>query len=272
MLGQAVPHRLVRIYASSNAPCQPSAAPVSVRCTGLKRLLAIRFSPGVVAVWVCVFVSGGPSVAQQGAVPSSWGSLSGVLSEAGSGKAIVGARVTLLDTEGVVAGEVLSSSNGTFELRELLPGGYKLQVDRLGYEPWESDVVEVVGGATSLVLRLEVPIRPIPMPDLFATTQSECPASAGDRRQALEMYESVKPKLERASSSEDLGVIRTRVIRQVRKYRGGASSLTLPVGIRRPLLHTGHSQLHPRRSWRRRGTPRCWTIRRRCFMHLMGRR
>ncbi|WP_420633122.1 carboxypeptidase-like regulatory domain-containing protein [Candidatus Palauibacter sp.] len=147
--------------------------------------------------------------------------LSGLLLTEGSGVAIEGAHVTLVDPGDVVLAESLSDEQGAFSLPMPPPGTYRVRVTRIGYQTWASDTVHVAATSQSRVLRLNVPVQAIPLPELSVVESNDCPTTPEERRLAFELYESVLPILATVSSTADLGALRMRMIRPTVVWRRG---------------------------------------------------
>lgn len=79
--------------------------------------------------------------------------ITGQVMEAASGQPIVGARVALLDSRGLVVRSVESDAAGNFHLRVERPGAHRLRADRVGYRRSTSPPVTVVPDDT---LRVEM--------------------------------------------------------------------------------------------------------------------
>ena len=148
--------------------------------------------------------------------------LAGLLVTEGTGEPVAGAIVALVDAEDAVLGETLSNESGAFNLPLPPPGVYRVRVTRIGYESWASDALHLPAPPESRALRLEVPVRPIPLPDLLVTEQNDCPTTPEERERAFELYESVLPVLRTVSSTADLGTLVMRMVRPVRAWNRGA--------------------------------------------------
>ncbi|WP_425153588.1 carboxypeptidase-like regulatory domain-containing protein [Candidatus Palauibacter sp.] len=147
--------------------------------------------------------------------------LSGVLVSEGDGAPVDGAVVSLVDLNDVVVWETLSNGSGAFSLPLPPPGTYRVRVSRIGYESWTSGAIHVAAPAESRTLRFEIPVRPVPLPELMVTEQNDCPTTPEERRRAFELYESVLPILASASHTEDLGRLRMSMVRPAKVWRRG---------------------------------------------------
>lgn len=147
--------------------------------------------------------------------------LTGLLVTEGTGAPVTGAIVALVDEGGAVLGETLSTEVGTFSLPQPPPGAYRVRVTRIGYESWASGILRLAPSTDPATLRFEVPVRPIPLPELSVTEKNDCPTTPEERRRAFELYESVLPILANVSSTEDLGVLRMRMVRPIKVWKRG---------------------------------------------------
>ena len=147
--------------------------------------------------------------------------LPGILVSEVDGAPVDVAVVSLVDADDTVVWETLSSANGAFSLPLPPPGTYRVRVARIGYDSWTSGPIRIDSAQESGLLRLEIPVRPVPLPELRVTEQNDCPTTPEQRRRAFELYESVLPILATVSHTEDLGRLRMRYVRPVREWRRG---------------------------------------------------
>ena len=147
--------------------------------------------------------------------------LSGLLVSEGDGTPVSGAVVSLVDVNDAVLWETLSDGRGAFGLPAPSPGAYRVRVARIGYESWISPPIRIASAAESRTLRFEIPVRPVPLPELMVTEQNDCPTTPEERRGAFELYESVLPILASVSHAEDLGALLLRMVRPVKVCRRG---------------------------------------------------
>ncbi len=152
--------------------------------------------------------------------------ISGLLLTEGSGTPVEGAVIALMGSEGSTQWETLSDERGAFSLPVPPPGVYRVQVTRIGYGSWASDTLHVAAASGSRNLRLNVPVRPIPLPELSVSEQNACLTTPEERRRAFELYESVLPMLASSSFTADLGDLRMRMIRPTVEWRRGAHRYT----------------------------------------------
>ena len=101
-------------------------------------------------------------------------------------------------------------------------GVYRLLVARIGYQSWASDTLHVEWASESRALRLDVPVQPIPLPELAVSAENVCPTTPEERQRAFALYESVLPILSTVSHTADLGALQMRMVRPSKVYyRGG---------------------------------------------------
>ena len=147
--------------------------------------------------------------------------LMGYIVAEGDGAAVDVAVVSLVDADDTVVWETLSNASGAFSLPLPPPGTYRIRVSRIGYDSWTSGPVRIDSVQASGPLRLEIPVRPVPLPELMVSEQTDCPTTPEERRRAFELYESVLPILATVSHTEDLGRLRMRLVRPVKEWRRG---------------------------------------------------
>ncbi|WP_425153589.1 carboxypeptidase-like regulatory domain-containing protein [Candidatus Palauibacter sp.] len=147
--------------------------------------------------------------------------LTGILVSEADGAPVDGAVVSLADLNDVVVWETLSNEGGAFSLPLPPPGTYRVRVSRIGYASWTSGPVRIDSAQTSGPLRLEIPVRPIPLPELMVTEQNNCPTTPEERRRAFELYESVLPILASMSTAETGDSLLVRMERPVRIWKRG---------------------------------------------------
>ena len=147
--------------------------------------------------------------------------LAGILVSEGDGAPVDGAVVSFVGLDDVVVWETLSNASGAFSLPLPPPGTYRARVTRIGYDSWTSGPIRIDSAQASGPLRLEIPVRPIPLPELMVTEQSNCPTTPEERRRAFELYESVLPILASTSTAATGDSLLVRMERPVRIWRQG---------------------------------------------------
>jgi carboxypeptidase family protein len=107
-------------------------------------------------------------------------SMRGTLVEEGSGRAVAGGLVILLDSRDSIAASAATSEQGRFALLGLHPGDYRLKLLRIGFQPWISPPLALAAGQ-AWQERLEVPAIPVLLEELTVKASSPCRAtSEGD--------------------------------------------------------------------------------------------
>ena len=172
------------------------------------------------------------------AAQGSGARLSGLLLTEGSGAPIEGARVALVGLDGAVLRETLSDGRGSFSLRTPVPGLYRLRIARIGYQLWASDTLHIESASESRTLSLNVPLQPIPLPELLVSEQIDCPTTPAERERAFALYGSVLPTLASASSTADLGNLQVGMMRPTvvssragRTFEGDSVTLVVPTSF-----------------------------------------
>ncbi|WP_420461639.1 carboxypeptidase-like regulatory domain-containing protein [Candidatus Palauibacter sp.] len=160
--------------------------------------------------------------------------LSGLLLTEGSGAPVEGAHIRLVDPADSVFAEALSDARGAFSLPMPPAGVYRLLVGRIGYRSWASDTLHVEWTSEWRALRLDIPVEPIPLPELSVSEENVCPTTAEERERAFALYESMLPILATVSHTEDLGTLRMWIVQPKTiwkrgTFRRGWDTLTVDV-------------------------------------------
>ena len=129
-----------------------------------------------------------------------------------------GAHIRLVDPDELVVAEDISDPRGAFGLPMPPAGVYRLLVARIGYESWASDTLHVDWSGESRTLRFQIPVEPIPLPELSVSEENVCPTTPEERARAFALYESVLPILATVSHTADLGSLRMRIVRPIKYY------------------------------------------------------
>lgn len=171
--------------------------------------------------------------------------LSGILVAEGDGAPVDGAVVSIDGGDGVVVWETLSNASGVFSLPLPPPGTYRVRVARIGYESWTSGPVRIDAAQAPGPLRLEVPVRAVPLPELMVTEQTDCPTTPDDRRRAFALYESVLPILTSMSTADSGDSLLVRLERPIRiwkrgRFRRARDTVTVMVSEALPNASPGH--------------------------------
>ena len=147
--------------------------------------------------------------------------LTGILVSEGDGSPVDVAVVSLVQSDDPVVWETLSNASGAFSLPLPPAGTYRVRVSRIGYESWTSGPIFIDSAQASGPLRLEIPVRPVPLPELMVTEQNDCPTTPEERRRAFELYESVLPILASMSTAATGDSLLVSMERPVRIWRQG---------------------------------------------------
>ena len=217
--------------------CRSSAAADDgvTRYVRVRAVLAASFALTVLA----------PAVAGQG--PGA--RLTGILVSVGDGAPVDGAVVSLVDGDDVVLWETLSNASGAFSLPLPPPGTYRARVTRIGYESWTSGPVRIDSAQATGPLRLEVPVRAVPLPELMVTEQTDCPTTPEERQRAFDLYESVLPILDSMSTAETHDSLLVRLERPIRiwnrgRFRRARDTVTVMVSEALPNASPGHLETY----------------------------
>jgi hypothetical protein len=103
--------------------------------------------------------------------------VAGQVREAGTARPLNGAFVVLLDERGTRQNVYLADSTGRFAVRARAAGTYRLRVELIGYDSYESGPLAVGDGTLSHDVYL--PPRAVPLPRLRASTRPVCGRGAG---------------------------------------------------------------------------------------------
>ena len=174
--------------------------------------------------------------------------LSGVLVSEGDGAPVDGAVVSVDGLDGVVVWETLSNASGAFSLPLPPPGTYHVSVARIGYESWTSGPI-LIDSAQATPLRLEIPVRAVPLPELMVTEQTDCPTTPEERRRAFDLYESVLPILDSMSTADTRDSLLVRLERPIRiwnrgRFRRARDTVTVMVSEALPNASPGHLETY----------------------------
>ncbi|HEV7387222.1 MAG TPA: carboxypeptidase-like regulatory domain-containing protein [Gemmatimonadaceae bacterium] len=125
--------------------------------------------------------------------------------EAGTGKPIVGANVSLYDSAGTIPfGGGFSDQGGRADLRGPGRGSYRLKADKVGYDTWTS-VQLVLGEKTVLVRAAMAPSR-TPAP-LVARNETACQQLTGAGTAAGDLWVEIKKALTASALTEAQGLV-----------------------------------------------------------------
>lgn len=116
------------------------------------------------------------------------------VTEEGTGSAVVGAIVALVDSAGRRVAQALSGADGRVVLRTPTTGLHRLRGDRIGFagagsEPFRLDT------ASDIALALVLPVTRIGLPDIVVTGRSRCETSRARSVEASAIWEEARKVL-----------------------------------------------------------------------------
>lgn len=148
------------------------------------------------------------------AAPASAQSVRGVVVEAGSGEAVEGALVSLVDaSSGAETSSTLTGTDGAYVLRATAAGEYRLRVERIGYETWVSGPFRL-GLGESVTRRLSIPVRAVSLAELEVAVESRCAPRPGAGPALARAWEEARKALELTRYTEE----RSGVGFELRRY------------------------------------------------------
>lgn len=137
--------------------------------------------------------------------------IEGRMVEAGTGEAVAGASVMLLDASGRRIDFALTDAEGRFRLRAPAAGRFRLSFERIGYEGSESGAFDLAAGEVSR-RRLEVPVRPLALPPIKAVTRRRCVVRPAEGEAASRIWDEVRKALEATVWTERRSALRYTLI------------------------------------------------------------
>lgn len=135
------------------------------------------------------------SVLLAAASPLGAQELRGTVAEAGTGRAIEGAFVSLIDASGATATSTLTAVDGAYVVRTPIPGEYTVRVERIGYESWSSEPVRLTRGAV-VTRNLGIPVLAVRLDELAVTVESQCRPRPGAGPEMARIWEETRKALE----------------------------------------------------------------------------
>lgn len=139
--------------------------------------------------------------------PAAGQSIEGRMVEAGTGEAVAGASVMLLDASGRRVDFSLTGADGAFRLVAPAPGTFRIGYQRIGYQGGESRAFEL--GADEVAShRLEAPVQPLTLPTIEAVTERRCAVRPAEGDAASKIWEEVRKALEATEWTERRGALR----------------------------------------------------------------
>jgi hypothetical protein len=131
----------------------------------------------------------------------------GTAVEVGTGRPLAGAFVSLLSPDGNPEASTLSGPDGAYALETSQPGRYLLQVERIGYETWNSEPFDLAIRQV-VTRRLEIPVRPVNLESLTVSVESRCGLREGAGEPLLRAWDEVRKALDVSLWTEEPGRIR----------------------------------------------------------------
>jgi len=125
--------------------------------------------------------------------------------EAGTGKAIVGANVSLYDSAGTIPlGGSFSDQSGRTDLRGPGRGAYRIKADKAGYDTWTS--VQLVLGEKAVLVRAAMAPSRTPAPTV-AQSETACQQLTGPGTAAGDLWVEIKKGLTASAMTEAQGLV-----------------------------------------------------------------
>jgi hypothetical protein len=118
----------------------------------------------------------------------------GVVVDEGSGRAMPGIVVVLLDSAGARLAGVLADDAGRYAIRTGVPGRYGVRAERIGYRADAPTPVKLAAGET---VELRLVTRPVPvvLSAVRVTGKTACVARASDGREVSDVWDEARKAL-----------------------------------------------------------------------------
>ena len=158
------------------------------------------------------------------AAPVAAQRIRGQLVEEGSGRAVEGAFIVLIDSAGTELTGVLSDAAGRFVISAPTRGLYRLRADRIGYRSTFSPELALELGQT-LEHRMAVPIEAIQLAGITATAEARCVVRPEEGEETARVWEEARKALTATRWTEQQGMFSF----QTERYRRTLDSRTLVV-------------------------------------------
>jgi len=142
--------------------------------------------------------------------------IEGLIREAGSGAAIDGALVVVLDERHARVAGTLSAADGAFRITLPEPGSYRVQAERIGYETRPSDPITVAAGET-VIRTLDIPTRAISLEGVSVRAERRCRVRPEEGMLAATLWEEARKALEAAAFTERQRLLRYSAVRYTRE-------------------------------------------------------
>jgi hypothetical protein len=183
----------------------PGSAGAGIReASGVSGRRAARGLAALLA-WVFLFV---PS-------PAGAQTLRGTVVEEGTGTAVAGALVVLVDAAGEEVASVVSTSAGAWVLRAPSPGEWSVRVERIGFATATTGPFRLAGGADHSV-PLTVSSAPVALPTITVESEAgSCRLRPAEGDVAFRLWDEVRKALRVSALTERAIVFETEVTERV---------------------------------------------------------
>lgn len=138
----------------------------------------------------------------------------GTFVEADTGEPVEGALVKLESAESETAAAGLTGADGAVRLDVASAGRFRLVVERIGFESWRSEVIELAANQVERRL-FRIPVQPVDLGGISVSVEDRCRVDPRTGRATARLWEEIRQALER----ERLTRAERRVSYRVREYR-----------------------------------------------------
>lgn len=118
----------------------------------------------------------------------------GRIVDQGTGGALPGAHVILVDTAGHEGASVLTTDDGRFAIRAPQAGTYALRVQRIGYSSTRSDAFSL-GADETIEQQIAAPTASVRLDAITVNEKARCSAMEGEASDAARVWEEVRKAL-----------------------------------------------------------------------------
>ncbi len=139
----------------------------------------------------------------------------GLLVEEGTGSALEGAMVNLLDQADRTVVGALTGTDGRFSVLAPSPGSYRLRADRIGHASTFSPEFLLVIGDT-LDLQLAAQVQPVKLAEIVVEGSGRCEVRPEEGVATARVWEEARKALAAAAWTEERGIYRYRVLQYER--------------------------------------------------------
>ena len=149
----------------------------------------------------------------------------GIVVEAGSGSALPGVVVVLLDSAGKRLAGVLVGDDGRYAIRALTPGRYAVRAERIGYRA-DAPTPVMLGAGQTVDLRLETRPIPVVLGAVRVTGKSACVTSAADGSEISAVWDETRKALFATDLTQQQELFTARVTRFERTLDARSGKVT----------------------------------------------